>query len=86
MIHSENDGPEIVLTNYWEHEQAKAGFCFLSINAGCFRLLVPKFLKNLSVEELLQCAWSCEYVVVSCGYWVSENQKNAFDIKYEEKS
>lgn len=37
----ENDGPEIVATNYWESEHAARGYYFLTINAGAFRLLVP---------------------------------------------
>jgi hypothetical protein len=36
-----NDGAEITSTNYWQTEQAQKGLFFLSINAGCMRLLVP---------------------------------------------
>lgn len=42
LIKIENDGPEIVSTNYWDLEHAARGFCFLSLNAGTARLLVPK--------------------------------------------
>src|SRR5271166_3915073 len=38
----ENDGPLIVASNYWESEMAAAGKLYVSINAGCFRLLVPQ--------------------------------------------
>ncbi len=37
-----NDGQDIARTNYWETEPAFAGLCFVSINAGAIRLLVPK--------------------------------------------
>lgn len=36
-----NDGAEIVDTNYWQTEQAQHGLCFLTANAGTWRLLVP---------------------------------------------
>ena len=35
----ENDGPEIVATNYWELPAAAAGKFLVSVNAGAFRLL-----------------------------------------------
>lgn len=38
----QNNGKEIVETNYWESQQAKNSFFHLSINAGAFRLLVPE--------------------------------------------
>jgi hypothetical protein len=37
-----NDGPLLVATDYWQSETAAAGKLYVSINAGCFRLLVPK--------------------------------------------
>jgi len=42
LLKIENDGPEIVSTNYWGTEHAAKGFCYLSLNAGTARLLVPK--------------------------------------------
>jgi len=42
----DNDGQKIVSTNFWETEYALNGYCYLSINAGCYRLLVPKFHKD----------------------------------------
>jgi hypothetical protein len=38
----ENDGPLLVASNYWQSEIAAAGKLYVSINAGCFRLLVPQ--------------------------------------------
>jgi hypothetical protein len=37
-----NNGQDIASTNYWSSEQALAGLCFASTNAGAIRLLVPK--------------------------------------------
>jgi len=41
MIEIGNDGAEIAYTNYWQTEHAARGFCYLSGNAGAWRLLVP---------------------------------------------
>lgn len=35
LIEIGNVGNKIDSTNYWETENAKAGYVFLSINAGC---------------------------------------------------
>jgi len=37
----ENDGPDIVTTNYWTTEHEQRGLFYVSINAGTCRLLVP---------------------------------------------
>lgn len=41
MIEIGNNGSEITYTNYWDSEHARCGFCYLSANAGVWRLLVP---------------------------------------------
>jgi len=41
MLKISNNGPEIVSTNYWSSPAAKRGCVFLSVNSGCFQLLVP---------------------------------------------
>jgi hypothetical protein len=43
----ENDGPLIVASNYWESEIAAAGKLYLTMNAGCFRLLVPQIQRAI---------------------------------------
>ena len=44
-----NKGAEVVETNYWATAAARLGNCYLSLNAGVYRLLVPKESeKNLS--------------------------------------
>jgi hypothetical protein len=42
VLRFENDDPLIVASNYWESSMAAAGKLYLSINAGCFRLLIPQ--------------------------------------------
>src|SRR6516225_9381179 len=46
MLHISNSGWQIVACNFWEMELARAGKVFLSINAGCFRLLLPESLEH----------------------------------------
>lgn len=41
MIEIENNGPDILSSNFWDSEVAQGGFLFVSVNAGAFRLLVP---------------------------------------------
>ena len=57
-----NDGPKIIETNYWESEHAKYGFLYMSINAGCYRLLIPKFR-----EDYLKEIATAKDVVISRG-------------------
>jgi hypothetical protein len=46
-----NKGQDIGDTNYWGTEQALAGLCYVSMNAGAIRLLVPKPIEGY-VEEM----------------------------------
>lgn len=50
MIHIENQGAEIASTNYWDTPHAQRGFCYLSGNAGVWRLLVPEAQAALLAE------------------------------------
>lgn len=80
MFHVENDGPEIIRTNYWQSEHAAKGFLFLSINAGCFRLLVPPSMEA-EIPEMLRGARA---VVVSRGPWVAQGGRDAYEVLFED--
>lgn len=45
-----NNGPLLTGTNYWDTEHASAGLCYLSGNAGAWRLLVPEAAEGLLAE------------------------------------
>ena len=45
-----NKGQDLADTNYWSSEQALAGLCVASTNAGAIRLLVPKATEHLLKE------------------------------------
>lgn len=51
FIQIQNDGANIVSTNYWQTPHAAAGAFFLSFNAGAARLLVPKQIEQ-EIEEM----------------------------------
>lgn len=42
MIQTENHGPLVRSSTFWGSELAERGLYYLSPNAGCFRLLVPR--------------------------------------------
>jgi hypothetical protein len=51
MIHIKNEGPELIYTNYWETENAKKGFYYLSTNDSCIRLLAPEVPTGKALAE-----------------------------------
>jgi hypothetical protein len=64
FIHVQNNGQEIVKSNYWETSLAKAGKYYLSTNAGAFRVLLPDSLLD-NVAEMK----TGETIVVTVGPW-----------------
>lgn len=50
MIKIKNDGPLIAATDYWHTDHAAQGLCYLSGNAGAWRLLVPDMAETLLAE------------------------------------
>lgn len=51
MIITENHGPLIRSSNYWQSEMAVSGYYYLTPNAGTFRLLCPQNRKD-EIREL----------------------------------
>lgn len=47
MVFIENDGPDILRTNYWGSEQEKNGLVHVSLNSRCFRILLPEVLARI---------------------------------------
>lgn len=50
LITIENTGADLASTNYWQTEHARTGKCYLSGNAGTWRLLVPKAAEHMLSE------------------------------------
>jgi hypothetical protein len=80
MITIANDGQKIVDTNYWQLEHAARGLFFLSINAGCVRLLVPKPQEHL----ILDMTKGVREVVLTRGQF--HGQDNAVEVMFEDGS
>jgi hypothetical protein len=79
MVIIENDGPDIIKTNFWQTDQAKKGAFFLSTNAGAFRLLIPYMHKD-EVKEFE----TSEDVIVSRGPWPAAGLGDAIEILFDD--
>jgi hypothetical protein len=77
MLSISNKGPELVSTNFWRSEQAAQGLCYLSGNAGTWRLLVPA-----SLEYLLAEMRTAKYVMME----QSRSSPGGTDILFEDNS
>jgi hypothetical protein len=80
MLVIENDGSEIVSTNYWDTEYARKGQLYVSVNAGAFRLLLPPAL-----EPALTDMRTAREVIVSRGPWPGK-KPDAFELLFEDGS
>ncbi len=69
MIEIHNDGPRLVSTNYWQTEHADRGLCYMSVNAGCWRLLVPP-----PAEGWLRDIRTADEVVITRGPWPDQDK------------
>lgn len=76
IMTTENDGSEIISTNYFETEK---GFVYLSINAGAFRLLVP----DAFVADIKDMATATE-VIITRGPWHEKGVMDAIEILFED--
>jgi hypothetical protein len=79
FITVENDGQEIISTNYWASSYARNGAVFVSINAGAFRLLVPP---QISIDDMV----TADEVIVSRGTWPQAGKHDALEILFEDNS
>jgi len=77
----ENEGPELIRSDYWETNDAKKGFFFLSINAGAFRLLVPQ-----NKEEFIEEFRTGEYCIISKGASKMSNHLFMIELVFEDHS
>lgn len=79
MLTIENKGQAITRTNYWDSGAARAGYCYLSWNAGAARLLLPDAQKHCLPEMR-----SAEYVIVSRGPWQEHGGREALELLFED--
>jgi len=81
MITIENSGQRVLKTNYWDSDNAKAGYFYLTWNAGAGRLLVPDSQKP-AIREMR----SGKYVIVSRGPWQDQGGREAIELLFEDES
>jgi hypothetical protein len=83
IIKTVNDGRKIADTNYWKSDYARNGYCYLSINAGAYRLLVPKYGKDWVKE-----CQSAQAVILSRGtaYKYKPPKDDALEILFEDNT
>lgn len=79
MLIIENNGQDIIRTNFWQTEQARQGAFYLSINAGAFRLLIP-YKHNQIIAEFE----AAKEVVISRGPWTAAEQRDAIEILFDD--
>ena len=81
FIQIENDGPDIARTNYYDSPNARAGYFYLSINAGAFRLIIPDSQLQVMAELI-----TGKEVIVSRGPWPDQNRSDALELLFEDGS
>lgn len=81
IITIDNDGPLIVSSNYWDLPAAQAGNLYCSINAGAFRLLLPR-----SLESVIADMETGKIAVISRGPWPAMRQADAIEILLDDGS
>ena len=79
LIMTQNNGPYLLNTNYWQNEISQSGFAYFSCNAGAVRILLPdtKCLKDiLTAKE----------VIISRGPCPQLRMSDAMEVMYEDHS
>lgn len=79
LITFENDGQELLKTNYWQSEACEKGYAYLTLNAGCFRLLVPTG-KGLPIDDMK----TGKVVLVTRGPWPEQGKNDALELLFED--
>ncbi len=81
FIKIENDGQKIIGTNYWNTPNARAGYAYMSLNAGAYRLLLPQ-----SRSEWIKEMATAREVVITRGPWMAQAKIDAFEIMFDDGS
>ncbi len=76
-----NRGQAIIRTDYWTSEHAKAGYCYLTWNAGAARILIPD-----AVKHLLRDMKGATEVIISRGPWTDQGGRDAIELMWEDGS
>jgi hypothetical protein len=75
----ENNGPELVRTNFWT--DLDLGKIYVSLNARAFRVLLPRDLES-ALEEM----WTAREVIITRGPWPEAKTKDGVELMFEDGS
>lgn len=81
MLQIVNQGQIIKSTNYWDSDHARAGYFYLSWNAGAGRVLIPDQAKTYLREMK-----GASEVIVSRGSWAEQGGRDALELMWEDGS
>lgn len=81
MLKIENHGPLITATNYWSLPPKRGELCFVSVNAGAFRLLLRP-----EAREHIPDMQAAREVLISRGPWPAARLPDAIEILFEDGS
>jgi hypothetical protein len=76
-----NDGPTVSETDYFDSPAAKAGYLYLSWNAGAARLLLPDN-RHGWLNEMA----TAREVIISRGPWSAARGRDALELMFEDDS
>ena len=77
----QNRGQALLATDYWDSPNARAGYFYLSWNAGAWRVLVPDNQKP-ALREMR----TAVEVIVSRGPWSDQGGREALELLWEDGS
>jgi hypothetical protein len=78
VLQINNNGPEVVETNFWNSQFSERGLFYLSANAGAFRLLVPE-----AQDGTLQEMHTAKEVVITRG-WHDGDRREMVEIMFDD--
>jgi hypothetical protein len=78
-IEINNNGQEIISTNYWQLPIEDAGKFYVSINADAFRLLVPTSYEEKFLPEVMK----AKKAIISRGPWPEQDRDDGIEILFE---
>jgi hypothetical protein len=80
-ILTENHGPLIVSSTYWDSAIEEAGKVWISVNAGTIRILVPRVVRRI-INDMR----NAKYVILSRGPWPDKKLDDAIELLFEDGS
>lgn len=81
LLYIANAGQRIASTNYWGSELERAGYVYLSWNAGAARLLLPDSMKSV-IREMR----GASYVIISRGPWGAMGGQEGLELLFEDNT